>query len=61
MESVRRAFGFSLVVLAFALVVALSTYDSSDPSFNVATGRLPRNWMGASGAYGADFLFETIG
>ena len=61
MESVRRAFGFCLVVLAFALVVALITYDSSDPSFNVATWRLPRNWMGASGAYGADFLFETIG
>ncbi len=61
MESVRRAFGFCLVVLAFALVVALITYNSSDPSFNVATWRLPRNWMGASGAYGADFLFEAIG
>ena len=61
MESVRRAFGFCLVVLAFAVVVALITYDSSDPSFNVATWRLPRNWMGASGAYGADSLFETVG
>ncbi len=61
MESVRRAFGFCLVVLAFAVVVALITYDSSDPSFNVATWRLPRNWMGASGAYGADSLFEAVG
>ena len=61
MEGVRRAFGLCLVALAFALVVALITYDSLDPSFNVATWRLPQNWMGASGAYGADLLFETIG
>ena len=61
MEGVRRAFGLCLVALAFALVVALITYDSLDPSFNVATWRLPQNWMGGSGAYGADLLFETIG
>src|SRR6185503_14483185 len=61
MEGVRRVFGLCLVALAFALVVALITYDSLDPSFNVATWRLPQNWMGASGAYGADLLFETIG
>ena len=61
MEGVRRAFGLCLVALAFALVVALITYDPLDPSFNVATWRLPQNWLGASGAYGADLLFETIG
>src|SRR4030095_16993157 len=61
MEGVRRVFGLCLVALAFAIVVALITYDSSDPSFNVATWRLPQNWMGASGAYAADFVFESIG
>lgn len=61
MEGVRRAFGLCLVALAFALVVALITYDRADPSFNVATWRLPQNWMGASGSYGADLLFETVG
>src|SRR5262245_29269988 len=60
-EGVRRALGLCLVVLAFAIVVALLTYDPADPSFNVATWRLPQNWMGASGAYTADLLFEMIG
>jgi S-DNA-T family DNA segregation ATPase FtsK/SpoIIIE len=60
-EGVRRTFGFCLVVLGFAIVVGLITYDPADPSFNVATWRLPQNWMGASGSYGADLLFETIG
>ena len=61
MEGVRRAFGLCLVALAFAIVVALITYDSSDPSFNVATWRSPQNWMGASGSYGGDLLFEVLG
>jgi S-DNA-T family DNA segregation ATPase FtsK/SpoIIIE len=61
MEGARRVFGVCLVTLAFGLVVALITYDPLDPSFNVATWRLPQNWMGGSGAYGADFLFEAIG
>jgi DNA segregation ATPase FtsK/SpoIIIE, S-DNA-T family len=61
LESMRRAFGALLVLTAMVLVVALLTYDSSDPSFNVATWRLPQNWIGATGAYGADVLFEAIG
>src|SRR5262245_62596346 len=60
-EGVRRALGLCLVVLAFAIVVALLTYDPADPSFNVATWRLPQNWMGASGEYTDDLLFEMIG
>src|SRR6185503_4431709 len=55
------AFGLCLVALAFAMVVALITYDSTDPSFNVATWRSPQNWMGASGSYGGDLLFEVLG
>ena len=61
LEGVRRAFGLCLVALAFAMVVALITYDSTDPSFNVATWRSPQNWMGASGSYGGDLLFEVLG
>jgi S-DNA-T family DNA segregation ATPase FtsK/SpoIIIE len=60
-EGLRRALGLCLVLLAFGTFSALLTYDSGDPSFNVATWRLASNWMGANGAYGADFLFQAVG
>jgi S-DNA-T family DNA segregation ATPase FtsK/SpoIIIE len=60
-EGLRRALGLCLLLLALGMFAALVTYDASDPSFNVATWRLASNWMGANGAYGADFLFQAVG
>src|SRR3989440_9114245 len=60
-EMLRRALGLVLVVLGIALIAALASYDSADPSFNVATGRDAGNWLGATGAYVADLLFQMFG
>ena len=61
LDTVRRALGVCVVIVATFILAALVTYDPNDPSFNVATWRLPRNWMGAPGANSAGFLFQTIG
>ena len=44
-----------------AMIAALASYDSADPSFNVATGRDVGNWLGGTGAYASDFLFQMFG
>jgi len=60
-ETLRRALGLVLVVLAIAMIAALASYDSADPSFNVATGRDPGNWLGGTGAYTSDLMFQMFG
>jgi S-DNA-T family DNA segregation ATPase FtsK/SpoIIIE len=60
-ETLRRALGLALVIVAIAMIAALASYDSADPSFNVATGRDAGNWLGATGAYTADLLFQMFG
>src|ERR1700704_1298687 len=60
-ETLRRALGLALVIVGIALIAALASYDSADPSFNVATGRSAGNWLGATGAYAADLLFQMFG
>ena len=60
-ETARRLLGLALIMLAFAIVVAFVSYDSTDPSLEVATWRSAGNWLGAPGAYGADLLFQAIG
>src|SRR5712691_9961836 len=60
-ETLRRALGLALVIMGIALIAALASYDSADPSFNVATGRSAANWLGATGAYAADLLFQMFG
>src|SRR3954471_4910609 len=60
-ETLRRGFGLTLVILSIALIAAFASYDSADPSFNVATGREAGNWLGATGAYTADLLFQMFG
>jgi S-DNA-T family DNA segregation ATPase FtsK/SpoIIIE len=62
----RRAFqllGGALIVVAAAIVIALVTYDSGDPSFNTGTGtdRPIANALGVTGAYTADTLLQTLG
>src|SRR5258705_2572093 len=60
-EALRRALGLGLAMVAIAMIAALASYDSADPSFNVATGREAGNWLGATGAYAADLLFQMFG
>src|SRR6202171_2136718 len=60
-ETLRRALGLVLVVLAIAVIAALASFDSADPSFNVATGHGAGNWLGATGAYASDLLFQMFG
>ena len=53
--------GFALLLLAFALGLALASFDPADPSGNTAGGEAARNWLGAPGAWSADFLLQGIG
>jgi S-DNA-T family DNA segregation ATPase FtsK/SpoIIIE len=53
--------GLMLLIVAGMLAIALVTYNSSDPSMNVATDRPPANLLGVPGAWVADFLFQVIG
>ncbi|MBV9250602.1 MAG: DNA translocase FtsK 4TM domain-containing protein, partial [Acetobacteraceae bacterium] len=60
----RRAAEFGAVAfagLALALLIALTTYDPRDPSFNTATSRHPSNLAGPVGAYVADALIQNFG
>ena len=41
--------------------LALVTYDSHDPAFNVAGGGDIANWMGATGAGFSDLMIQTVG
>ncbi len=59
--AVRRGIGAALIVFAAAILAALATYGSGDPSSNVATSREATNALGTSGAYGAALLFEVMG
>src|SRR5258706_2855758 len=60
-ETLRRALGLALAIVGITMIAALASYDSADPSFNVATGRGAGNWLGATGAYTADLLFQMFG
>jgi DNA segregation ATPase FtsK/SpoIIIE, S-DNA-T family len=60
-EIFRRAFGLALIFLALAILVAILSYDPTDPSFDVATGREIANWLGATGSYGSDLLLRLFG
>lgn len=55
------ALGMTLIALALALVLALLSYNAADPSLNTATDARPTNWLGAAGAYGADFVLQWFG
>jgi DNA segregation ATPase FtsK/SpoIIIE, S-DNA-T family len=60
-EFLRRGLGLAVLLLAVAMFAALASFNPADPSFDVATGREPTNWLGPSGAYGAGVLFELLG
>ena len=64
-ESLRRwgwrALGAALLLLALALLLALSSFDPGDPSLNNDTGTPAHNWLGAPGAVVADLLLQSLG
>lgn len=53
----------SILMILFALlcIIALVTYNPSDPSFNLASSSNPTNLLGIFGSYIADILYQTIG
>ena len=60
----RRVFelsGLILVALAIGLVLAMASFDPSDPSFNTAGGGKVNNLLGYPGAVAADLALQTFG
>jgi S-DNA-T family DNA segregation ATPase FtsK/SpoIIIE len=57
--------GSLLVLVAALLLLSLATYHPSDPSLDSSTGvvgpNAVRNWIGPTGAYLSDLLFQTFG
>src|SRR5258706_15300622 len=51
----------ALIGAMILLALAFITYHSGDPSLNTASGGPPENWLGAPGAWVADFAFALIG
>ncbi len=54
--------GFIFLGIGLFTLIALMTYDHTDPSWNTAGETQDiKNWLGASGAYFADLLLQTLG
>ena len=53
--------GLVLMVMGAMLLVAFVTYSPDDPSFNRAVDGPIANLMGRPGAFGADFLLQSLG
>jgi S-DNA-T family DNA segregation ATPase FtsK/SpoIIIE len=53
--------GTLLFLLTMAIVLALVTYHSGDPSMNTASGGPARNLLGLPGAWIADLLLAALG
>ena len=51
----------ALAALGLAVLMALATYNPSDPSLNTATDRHTHNLVGPVGAYLADLLLQAFG
>ena len=56
-----RLSGLALIALGLALIAALASYDSGDPSYDNATARDAANWLGTAGAHIADFALRLAG
>ncbi|HEY2009114.1 MAG TPA: DNA translocase FtsK 4TM domain-containing protein [Rhizomicrobium sp.] len=56
-----RGAGLTLVLAAFAALLALVSYSSDDASLNNANLRDVGNWLGPLGAVAADILLQTFG
>ena len=60
-EKLKQVLGLSLLGVSISLVIILSTYNPTDPSFRSATSTLAKNGFGSFGSYIADPLHLAIG
>jgi DNA segregation ATPase FtsK/SpoIIIE, S-DNA-T family len=56
-----EAVGLLLLLIGAALLLALATYSSLDPSANRAATGAVHNWLGSHGAWTADWLLQMMG
>ena len=56
-----RGAGLALVLSAFAALIALASYSSSDASLNNANVNDVGNWLGPLGAVAADLMLQIFG
>jgi S-DNA-T family DNA segregation ATPase FtsK/SpoIIIE len=53
--------GVAISAVGVALLMAIFTFSTADPSLNHATGNAPNNLLGLPGAYVSDVLLQTFG
>ncbi|WP_396594935.1 DNA translocase FtsK 4TM domain-containing protein [Brevundimonas sp. R86498] len=53
--------GVLQALLATLLIVALVSWNPTDPSLNAASSSAPTNWLGANGALFADLFMQSLG
>ncbi len=58
---VSESGGVALITLSALIAVALATWSVQDPSFSHATDGPVRNYLGTTGAVGADLLMQLFG
>src|SRR5216683_2632442 len=56
-----EAMGLALLVATVLLALAMVSYNSADPSANMAVDAVPRNILGKDGAWIVDWLFRIFG
>jgi S-DNA-T family DNA segregation ATPase FtsK/SpoIIIE len=58
---VRELSGLAIALVGCGVLVALVSYDHSDPSWNTAKAGAANNLLGRPGAHLADLLIQTLG
>ena len=62
MKLLVRLFGLCLMGFSLIIVLALFSFDVTDPSFNsFSTEEGVNNWVGSFGSHISDLLFQSIG
>ena len=56
-----RARGGFVALFGLVLILSLATWNAADPSFNAASGHVPKNLFGGFGAAFADLGMQSLG
>lgn len=59
--SIKDFYTLTIAVSALFCVVSLFSFNVFDNSFNTSSHEVTKNWLGATGAYVADFLWQFLG